>query len=149
MDNPPLNFPAMTLANAEAQVADHQYAAGILLAQAAVEMAAWDAFTGLIARKIGTPVDDAVLGLVPDMSFMNRRTQAFWEWLTGKKITEPSEVWKAYREHVERRNRVAHGREWPDANHGQDARDSVAAARAFMDRMGTDVGRRRATRCRD
>ena len=75
---------------------------------------------------------------------MNRRTQAFWEWLTGKKITEPSEVWKAYREHVERRNRVAHGREWPDANHGQDARDSVAAARAFMDRIrdrrGTATG---------
>ena len=41
---PPLNFPAMTLANADAQVDDHQYAAGILVAQAAVEMAAYDAF---------------------------------------------------------------------------------------------------------
>ena len=131
-------FPVMMLANAEAQVNDHQYAAGILLAQAAVEMAAYDAFIALIGQKVMLPVDP-VLDLVPDLSFMDKRTRDFWHHLTNRKITEPKEVWKPYHEHVERRNLVAHGQMWGDQNGGQDARDSVAAAKAFMNRMAFDL----------
>lgn len=117
--------------NAEWLITKDQYAAAILLAQAGVEMAAYDAFIALIGQYVVTPVDP-VLDLLPDVSFMDTRTRAFWLALTGEKITEPKDVWKPYHEHVERRNRVAHGIEWGDRNGGQDARDSVAAARAFM-----------------
>lgn len=126
------------LSNAERQVEQEQFPAGILLAQAAVEMAATDAFISLIAREIGTPVDP-VLHLVPDFSFMDKRTRTFWMRLTGTKITEPKEVWKAYHAHVERRSLIAHGQAWGDASGDQNARDSVAAASAFMHRMVADL----------
>ena len=131
-------FPEMMLSNAETQVEQHQYVAGILLAQAAVEMAAYDAFVLLIGREVILPVDP-VLDLVPDVSFMDRRTRTFWHRLTGTKLTEPRGVWRAYHEHVERRNLVAHGQAWGDAHGGKGARDSVAAARAFMERMSADL----------
>jgi hypothetical protein len=134
----------MMLENAEAQVKEEQYAAGIMLAQAAVEMTAYEAFASLIAKEI-MPSPEPLLDLVTDFSLTQKRTQSFWEWLTGRKITEPNEVWQPYRKHVERRNRVAHGREWGDAGAesvGQDARESVAAARKFMERMAEDLAPR-------
>jgi hypothetical protein len=121
-------------------IGDQQYAAAILLAQSAVEMATAEAFADLVARKIVDP-PEPVLDLLPDLSFMDKRTRKFWEHLTGRKITEPNQVWQSYKEHVERRNRVAHGREWGDGNGGQDARDSVAAARAFIERLGEELDR--------
>jgi hypothetical protein len=135
-----VNFPGMMLANAEGQLGDQQYAAAILLAQAAVEMLAVDAFTTLIGQRLIIPVNP-VLDLVPDFSFMDKRTRDFWLTLTGDKITEPKDVWKPYHEHVERRNRVAHGVEWGDRNGGKDARGSVAAARAFMERIDATMQR--------
>ena len=101
-------------------------------------MAASQAFTSLIAREIITPVNP-VLELVPDFSFMDRRTRNFWLHLTGTKITEPADVWKPYHEHVERRNLVAHGQVWGDGDGGQGARESIAAVSAFMQRMEAEL----------
>jgi hypothetical protein len=127
-----LPFAGAMLDNAAWQAEQQQFAAAIVLAQVAVEMAATDAFTTLFVRTFETEVEDEVLDLVPDRSFMDKRTRTFWTWLTGSKVTEPRDVWRSYKDHVERRNRVAHGDEWGDAS---GARDSVAAARAFMERM--------------
>ena len=130
------------LGNAQRQVERGQYAAGIMLAQAAVEMAASHAFIGLVARTLGVLPVPPVQDLVPDLSFMDKRTRTLWKLLTGRSITEPKEeVWKPYHEHVERRNRVAHGQEWGDAEGGKGARESVEAARAFMERMAEDLSK--------
>jgi hypothetical protein len=131
-----LPFAGAMLDNAEWQVEQHQFAAAIVLAQVAVEMAATDAFTTLFVRRFETPVEDEVLDLVPDRSFMQKRTRTFWTWLTGSRITEPNQVWEPYRQHVQRRNGIAHGQAWGDED---SARDSVAAARAFMERMAAEL----------
>ena len=130
-------FHGAMLVNAEWQIAKQQYPAAVLLAQAGVELRARDAFIGLIAQVL-TPVNP-VLDLLPDVSFMDRRTRDLWQELAGDKITEPKDVWKPYHEHVEFRNLIAHGNTWgdepADGRVGGRAVRSVAAARAFVDRI--------------
>jgi hypothetical protein len=128
--------------NALWQWQQHQYAAAILLAQVAVEMGARNAFTSLLVRRDG-PVDDAMMKrLVPDFSYMEQATRRLWTELTGDSVTcEPKDVWKAYHAHVERRNLIAHGLAWGDANGGGDAYRSWAAAGAFIARLNATMER--------
>jgi hypothetical protein len=119
--------------NARWQISKHQYAAAILLAQAAVEMGAWNAFTSLLVRRDG-PIDDKTFReRVPDLSFMEEGTRRLWTELTGHSVTRPKDppVWKQYVAHVEYRNLVAHGQTWGDT--GGEA--SVVAAGQFILRL--------------
>ena len=134
-------FATAMLGNAEWRVEQYQYAAGILLAQAAVEMAADEVFIGLVGRAFGWPAPDSQ-DVVPDLSFMDKRTRTLWAMLTGRAITEPGEVWKPSHRHVERRNRVAHGQEWGVENGGGEREGIGPAARAFIERMAKDLPER-------
>jgi hypothetical protein len=120
--------------NALWQHTEHQYAACVLLAQVAAEMGSRNAFIRLLALRHGLPVEDKTIKqLVPDMSFMDEGTRRLWTELTGgHSVTADKAIWKPYHEHVERRNRIAHGIEWGDANGGQDAMRSWRAAGAFI-----------------
>jgi hypothetical protein len=67
---------------------------------------------------------------------MNERTRRTWTDLTGgDRVDEPQVVWTPYREHVQLRNRIAHGDEWGDSRGGKDAWDSWQAAGTFIARL--------------
>jgi len=67
------------------------------------------------------------------MSFMEEATRRRWTELTGgHSVTANKDVWKPYHAHVERRNRVAHGIEWGDADGGRAALSSWISAGAFI-----------------
>lgn len=127
-------FPLAMYDNARWQISKHQYAAGVLLAQVAVEMGALDAFTSLLVRAEG-PVDDAILrARLPDLSFMEEETRRLWTLLTGgHRVTRPQEppVWANYHRHVEYRNSIAHGKTWGDTA----GYASVVAAGRFILRL--------------
>jgi hypothetical protein len=119
--------------NARWQIRMQQFAAGVLLAQVAVEMGALNAFTALLVRRDG-PVEDASLReLLPDVSFMNEDTRKLWTELTGRSVTKPKDppVWANYHHHVEYRNAIAHGTMWGDSAGWQ----CVAAAGQFILRL--------------
>lgn len=119
--------------NARWQIRMQQYAAGVLVAQVAVEMGALNAFTTLLARRDGE-VNDAILReLLPDVSFMEENTRRLWTELTGQRVTRPKDppVWANYHAHVEYRNRIAHGTAWGDSAGWA----SVAAAGQFILRL--------------
>jgi hypothetical protein len=124
--------------NARWQISKHQFAAGVLLAQVAVEMGALNAFTSLLVRRDG-PVDDAILrSLLPDVSFMEQTTRRLWTQLTGgQSVTKPKEppVWANYHRHVEYRNAIAHGTMWGDSAGTQ----CVEAAGAFILRLDSQM----------
>lgn len=104
--------------NARWQISKHQYAAAVLLAQAAVEMGVWNAFTSLLVRRCGPFDDKTFREQVPDLSFMDEGTRRLWTQLTGgHRVTRPKDppVWKQYVAHVEYRNLIAHGQTWGDA----------------------------------
>jgi hypothetical protein len=127
-------FPLAMYDNARWQISKHQYAAGVLLAQVAVEMGALDAFTSLLVRNEG-PVNDAILrARLPDLSFIEEQTRRLWTQLTvGHSVTRPKDppVWASYHRHVEYRNAIAHGKTWGDtAGFG-----SVVAAGQFILRL--------------
>lgn len=121
---------------------EKHYAAAILLSQVAVEMGARNAFTSLLVRRDGH-VDDAIMKrCVPGFSFIEEDTRRLWTSLTGDSVTcAPKDVWKAYDAHVVRRNRIAHGLAWGDANGGRDAFDSWSAAGAFIGRLDATMKR--------
>lgn len=120
--------------NARWQISKHQYAAGVLLAQVAVEMGAWNAFTSLLVRRFG-PIDDKIFReRVPDLSFMEEGTRRLWTELTGgHRVTRPRDppVWANYHAHVEYRNAIAHGTTWGDTG----GYGSVVAAGEFILRL--------------
>jgi len=120
--------------NARWQISKHQFAAGVLLAQVAVEMGTMNAFTSLLVRRDG-PVDDAFLRrTLPDVSFMEEATRRLWTELTGGySVTRPRQppVWANYHRHVEFRNAIAHGTKWGDSA----GRQCVEAAGAFIERL--------------
>ena len=60
---------------------------------------------------------DAQLRALPDVSFMAEDTRRLWTQLVGGKSVKPRDppVWKAYQQHVEYRNRIAHGDLWGDS----------------------------------
>jgi hypothetical protein len=110
------------------QLEQQQFAAGILLAQVAVEMGARHAFISLIARAHGPLEDDALKAYVPDVSFMEEATRREWTRLSGGHgVTADKEIWKPCHAHVEMRNRITHGPAWGDSNGGEDARASWRA----------------------
>lgn len=127
-------FPLAMYDNARWQIRKHQYAAGVLLAQVAVEMGALDAFTSLLVRNEG-PVDDEILrARLPDLSFMAEETRRLWTQLTGgHRVTRPKDppVWASYHRHVEYRNAIAHGKTWGDTA----GFAAVAAAGQFILRL--------------
>jgi hypothetical protein len=119
--------------NARWQIKKHQYAAAVLLAQAAVEMGVWGAFTSLLVRRDGEIDDKTFRERVPDLSFMDVGTRRLWTELTGHRVTRPRDppVWKQYVEHVEYRNLIAHGQTWGDSG----GYASVVAAGQFILRL--------------
>lgn len=135
-------FPWGMYHNARWQLTEHQYAAGILLSQVAVEMGARNAFTTLLVRRDG-PINDAIFkARVPDVSFMEEGTRRLWTELTGESVTAaPKNVWKAYHRHVEMRNAIAHGLAWGDADGGRWAWGSWVAAGAFIARLDETMER--------
>jgi len=74
--------------------------------EARVDQAFIDATDGKVERGV---VTEAVISLIPGMNFLDRKTQALWEALTGDRVTAFA-GWAAYRESVELRNAVAHAR---------------------------------------
>jgi len=67
---------------------------------------------------------------------MEEGTRRLWTELTGgDRITKPKPTWKAYHDHVEFRNLIAHGAVWGDTEGGRVARRSVFAAHALLLRM--------------
>jgi hypothetical protein len=120
--------------NARWQISKHQYSAAILIAQAAVEMGAWNAFTSLLVRRVGEIDDKTFRERVPDLSFMEEGTRRLWTELTsGYRVTRPKDppVWQQYHAHVEYRNRIAHGQAWGDTG----GFASVVAAGQFILRL--------------
>lgn len=138
-------FPWWLFGNAWWQLSEHQYAAGVLLAQASLEMGARLAFTQLLVRRYG-PLDDEGMERElgpPDYSFMEEATRRLWTDLTGgDSLTRPrNDTWANYHKHVEFRNRIAHGDAWGDSNGGRDARASMLAVHAFMHRLSATMER--------
>jgi hypothetical protein len=123
--------------NARWQITQHQHAAGVLLAQAAVEMGARHAFIRLLFHEQQAQVTDDQLAALPDVSFMEEDTRRLWTRLSGHRVTRPKAppVWKKYHWHVECRNKIAHGDMWGDAV----GYDCVVAAGAFIMRLDVQM----------
>jgi hypothetical protein len=119
--------------NARWQISQHQYAAGVLVAQAAVEMGVRNAFIRLLDHDQQDEVTDEQLAALPDVSFMEEETRRLWTRLSGYRVTRPKNppVWSRYHWHVERRNEIAHGDRWGD----DVGYDCVVAAGAFIMRL--------------
>lgn len=126
-------FPLGMYDNARWQISQHQYAAGVLVAQAAVEMGARNAFIRLLYHGQQDEVTDDYLAALPDVSFMKEETRRLWTRLSGYSVTRPKDppVWQRYHWQVECRNKIAHGDMWGDSV----GYDCVAAAGAFMMRL--------------
>jgi hypothetical protein len=100
-------------------------------------MAARFAFLALLVRRHGPLDDDTERALgPPDYSFMDEQTRRLWTDLRGgDRITKPKPTWKAYHDHVEFRNLIAHGAVWGDSEARRVARRSVLAAHGLLLRM--------------
>jgi hypothetical protein len=110
-----------------------QYAAGVLVAQVAVEMGALNAFTALLVRLYGPLDDERLREYLPDVSLMDERTRRLWTQLTGQRVTRPKgpPVWANYHAHVEYRNRIAHGTSWATARAGRASRRQASSSFAL------------------
>ena len=129
-----LGFPLALYDNARWLVHQEMYAAAVLVAQAAVEMGARHAFIRLIRHDRRRPLTDEELHALPNLSFMEVETRRLWTTLIGGlRVTRPRDppVWQAYHQHVEYRNRIAHG----DVSGDSRAYESVVAAGAFILRL--------------
>jgi hypothetical protein len=85
--------------NARWQISKYQFAAGVLLAQVAVEMGARNAFTSLLVRRDGPVDDDFLRDVLRDVSFMEEATRRLWTELTGgRSVTKSKDppVWANY-----------------------------------------------------
>jgi hypothetical protein len=125
--------------NARWQITEHQFAAGVLLAQVAVEMGARNAFISMLVRRHG-PLDDVALKqLLPaSLTFLQEDARRLWTDLTGgQRVTQPKDppVWIASTQHVEYRNKIAHGDRWGDSA----GWDCAAAAGAFLMRRAQQM----------
>jgi hypothetical protein len=124
--------------NARWQIRMQQYAAGVLVAQVAVEMGARIAFTTMLVRRDGPVTDEILNEVLPDGSFMEEGTRRLWTELSGgHRVTRPRDppVWANYHRHVEYRNQIAHGLLWGDSAGWQ----SVAAAGQFILRLDAQM----------
>jgi hypothetical protein len=124
--------------NARWQISKHQFAAGVLLAQVAVEMGTRNAFTSLLVRRDGPVDDERLRSMLPDVSFMEEGTRRLWTELTGgHSVTRPRQppVWANYHRHVEYRNAIAHGTMWGDSA----GKHCVEAAGAFIVRLDSQM----------
>ncbi|MCW2783369.1 MAG: hypothetical protein JWR35_3820 [Marmoricola sp.] len=127
-------FPFGMYNNARWQISQHQFAAGVLLAQAAVEMGARHAFLLMLVRRHGPLSDEERDQLLPSsLSFLQDDCRALWCELTGRRVSRPKDppVWTNYERHVHYRNAIAHGDTWGDSWGWQ----SVAAAGQFILRL--------------
>jgi hypothetical protein len=93
---------------AEAQLEAGHFGVAIVIAQTVIESTAQLAFDILFGLNVPRS-SETMLALLPDRSFANRATRTLWTELTGDDIKEPRDEWKAYTDHIERRNRAAHG----------------------------------------
>jgi hypothetical protein len=78
----------------------------VVLAQTAVEVMADWALRVALRLSMPEGAVEPLLNVLPDRTFMDRRTRTVWTSLTGDVLSE-METWKSYHGHVERRNRVA------------------------------------------
>jgi hypothetical protein len=80
----------------------------VITAQTAVEVCAHRCFELLLRLEVDRDeVWVAIVECVPDASFMDKKTRMLWQGLTGDRISGASS-WKAYQQHVERRNAAVH-----------------------------------------
>jgi hypothetical protein len=129
---------------AEAQVAAGHFGVAVVIAQTVIEASVEFAFTILFFLNVPRS-GETMRALLPDRTFMNRATRTLWNDLTYDDITEPRSEWKAYHEHIERRNKVAHGNVFfgwdPDEDVTEvQAKASLQAVRAMRDHIDRVVG---------
>ncbi len=112
---------------------DPAFAASVIIAQTACEVAAQRAVEFLIdARNLGS-LGEAIEGYVSKYSFTDDRLQAMWTSLTGDAI-QYAAFWARYKTHVKRRNSAAHrgldedGQQMTKAK----AEDSIEVADLFL-----------------
>lgn len=88
----------------------NQHAVAVVVAHMAFEIATEQAFTSLLSQRVGTDdgLDDAVLGVLPGRTFMDKRTRTLWASLTGGDDISAADGWKAYHRSVEVRNGAVH-----------------------------------------
>ncbi len=115
---------------------DPTFAASVIIAQTACEVAAQRAIGFLIdARNLGS-LGEAINGYVSNYSFRDERLKALWTSLTGD-IIQAAEFWPRYATHVRRRNAAAHrgldedGQQMTKAK----AEDSIDVAGLFLDHI--------------
>lgn len=114
------------------------FAAVIVIAQTACEVAAERAVTFLIQEKHPGGFGEASQQYVRKYVFHNdERLQALWTSLTNDQIQQHASFWPSYTAHVERRNRAAHNGLNKDGTQftKEQAEASLAAAESFLDHI--------------
>ncbi len=109
--------------------------AAVVLAQTVVEVTAEWALRLALRATVPEGTVDSLFSVVPDRSFMDRRTRAVWTALTGDVLSELPE-WKRYHAHIERRNRVAHSGFRPTE---EDARASISVCHKLSAHLETVI----------
>lgn len=126
-----LTYHKVLLGTAEAQADEAQHPIAIVTAQIAFEVRVESAFTELLPLHANLPVE-TIIALLPDRTFMQPAVRDLWLALTGDRISK-APAWKAYTQHVARRNRLAHGSEaW--SSHAE-AEESLKAVRAMIEHI--------------
>ena len=127
------------LALAEAQVANGHFGVAVVIAQTVIEASVEFAFMILFFLNVPRS-GETMRALLPDRTFMDRATRTLWTDLTYDDITKPADEWKAYHQHIERRNKVAHGGAVFSSDPSEDvteeeAKASLQAVRAMRDHI--------------
>src|SRR4051812_33357492 len=101
-------FGEALLSVAEDQIDAGHFGVAVVVAQTVVEASVELAFIVLFGLNVPRSVE-TMRSLLRDRTFMERTTRTLWHELTGDDIKTPKAEWKAYHDHIERRNRAAHG----------------------------------------
>jgi hypothetical protein len=140
VDEQPTSYDDQLFAVVDDLIAAEHYPVAVVVCQLVMELKAEVAF--LVLFSLNTPRStDVLMDLVPDRSFMDKRTRALWTELTGDSLTANKPRWKSYKEHVERRNVAAHGAGLLGGVRApritrQQATNSVEAVRSMSEHIG-------------
>jgi hypothetical protein len=102
----------------------------VIAIQTAFELFMEGAFDYVLQLRSTVEIGDAVAQLIRRYNMSDDRVRSLWTSLTGHKITEPAATWKAYRDHLDRRNGLVHrgeGVTGHDAKASLDAVNDLAA----------------------
>lgn len=122
------------LETAGGHVESGRYLESIVIAQAAAEACATRAIDGLLdqhASALREALKSIFRRQYSNYNLMADGPQKVWAFLTGEVITGQS-FWTAYRTHVERRSKVAHGRTDAQGYKRTEADESLKAATDFV-----------------